>query len=207
MPELILAGAIRGLVSEGKRIARIVDETRPDAVALAVSPEGLRAMEEHLNSEDENAALENFEEEIYVAGLEAFGEVIKPPPCFSEAWKSASAIDLPVEPLDMNDDKYTNAFCRNISTLEMVSQGRCQRRIAKHKFQATSPKEFVLEFDSIVNRQKGHQKLEREREEYMVMKINKLTNKYEKVLAVVELERVDGVKRGLDQLTIQYKLV
>lgn len=204
MSEVVLAGAVRGLVSEGVRVANIVGDIRPELLALAVSLEGLEAMKEHLDTSEESAELENVEEEIYVAGLEAFGEVKKPPPCYSEAWKAATQMKLAVEPLDMNDEKYTNAFCRNISTLEMVSQGRCQRRIMRHKFQAKTAEEFVLEFDSVVNKQKGYKKLEREREEHMAMRIGKLAKKYEKMLAIIEVERLEGVKRGLESLGISF---
>ena len=111
---------------------------------------------------------------------------------------------MPIKALDMNDEQYTNAYCRNISTLEMVSQGRGQRRIARHQFAAQTAEEFVLEFDSIVNKQKGYKKLEQEREEFMAMKIGKLAKKHEKVLAIVELERLGGVKEALGTLEISF---
>lgn len=205
MPSVMLIGAIRGLVSEGDRVGGLLRTNRPDAIGLVVSKEGLQAMNEHLKSnEEENAMLENVEEEIYVAGLEAFGEVMKPPPCYAEAWKVCEELNIPAEPLDMNDDQYTNAYCRNISTFEMMTQGRAQRRIVRHKFQANTPQEYVLEFDSVVNRQKGYQNLEAEREEYIAVNVKKLSKKHGNVAAVVELERLDGVKKALDVLGVTY---
>jgi pheromone shutdown protein TraB len=208
MSSVVLIGAVRGLVSEGERVANVLKESKPEAVGLAISKEGLQAMKEHMETaEEKKAELENIEEEIYVAGLEAFGEVRKPPPCYAEAWKTAVALNIPAEPLDLNDDQYTNAYCRNISTLEMMTQGRAQRRIARHKFEATTPEEYVLEFDSVVNRQKGCQRLEAEREEYIAVNIKKLAKKHANTAAVVELERLEGVKRALGALGVSYTLI
>jgi hypothetical protein len=205
MSSVVLIGAIRGLVSEGERVKDIIRSNRPSVIGLAISAEGLAAMEEHLKSADDtNAELENLEEEIYVAGLETFGEVRKPPPCYSEAWETAIELKIPVESLDLNDEQYTNAYCRNISTLEMMTQGRSQRRIVKHQFESTTAREFVVEFDSVVNRQKGYQKLEAEREEYMALRIKKLSKDHQKVTTVVELERLEGVKSALDVLGVSY---
>jgi hypothetical protein len=198
MVDVMLAGAIRGLVSEGEWIIKEIHEFRPDTVALSISKEGLIAMRSHLDSGAEEAGLDNLEEEIYVAGLEAFGEVRKPPPCFAGALNTAVELGIQVEPLDLDDEEYTNAYCRNISTLEVISQGRCQRRIARHRFQARSAEEFVLEFDEIVNRQKGFQKLEVEREEHMATEVARLASNRNCVLAIIEIERLQGVVRALE---------
>jgi len=207
MSSVLIIGAVRGLVSEGERVYDIIMQNRPDVVGLAISEEGLDAMKEHLDSTGgKNAELENLEEVIYVAGLEAFGEVRKPPPCFSKAWTAAKNLTITAEPLDLNDEQYTNAYCRNISTLEMMTQGRGQRRIVKHQFQATSAQEFVLEFDAVVNRQKGYRKLEAEREEFMALRIKKLTQDNQKVMAVIELERLEGVMKALDVIGVSYSM-
>ncbi len=198
MVDVMIVGAIRGLVSEGNWVSTLIRDRRPEVVALSISKEGLAAMGLHLSSEDEEAGLDNLEEEIYVAGLEAFGEVKKPPPCFAEAFGVAEEIGIPVEPLDLDDEEYTNAYCRNISTLEVISQGRCQRRIARHRFQATTAEEFVLEFDGIVNSQKGFKRLEGEREGHIATGISGLAAKQGVVLAVVEIERLAGVVRNLE---------
>ena len=164
-------------------------------------------MKEHMEQNDANAAsLDNLEEDVYVAGLEDFGEVIKPPPCFSRAVIVAEKSNIQIEPLDMDDEQYTNAFCRNVSTLEMMSQGRCGRRMARHAFTATTPEDFVMEFDSIANHPKGFKRLEKEREEHMAMKISELAEKYEAVLAIVELERLAGISNALNEIGCNHRM-
>ena len=204
---LLIVGAVRGLVSEGERVEELIQKEMLDVVGLAISKEGLTALREHLeHNETNDAPLDNLEEEVYVAGLEAFGEVRKPPPCFSRAVKIAKKNNIRIEPLDMDDEQYTNAFCRNISTLEMMSQGHCGRRMARHTFTAATPEEFVMEFDSIANRSKGFRGLEKEREEHMAMKISELAGKYDDVLAIVELERLAGVSNALKEIGCAHHL-
>ncbi len=206
--EMLILGAVRGLVSEGEWVEKVVRTEMPEIVGLGISKEGLTALKEHMRHDDLNdAPLDNLEEELYVAGLEAFGKVRKPPPCFSRALTIANKNNIEIEPLDMDDEQYTNAFCRNVSTLEMMSQGRCGRQIARHTFTTTTPEDFVMEFDSIANRSKGFKRLEKEREEHMAMKISELAGKYNAVLAIVELERLAGVSDALNEMECLHRIV
>jgi len=205
--EILLAGAIRGLVSEGEWVSGQIRNKKPSLVCLSISKEGLSAMRSHIHTGEEEAGLDNLEEEIYVAGLGAFGEVKKPPPCFADAFGTANELGIPVEPVDMDDEEYTNAYCRNISTIEVISQGRCQRRIARHQFQAKTAEEFVLEFDEIVNRQRGFQRLEAEREKFVASGIARLAAGNDSMLAVLEIERLPGVVRNLEESGIAFEVL
>jgi pheromone shutdown protein TraB len=102
----------------------------------------------------------------------------------------------------MNDEEYTDAFCRNVSTFELYRQSRGSKRLIRREFKASTPEEFVLEFDTMVNRLEGYRKLEEDREKHMADKLLKLSKKWKSVLAVIELERLEGVKallgKGLD---------
>ncbi len=55
MIDVMLAGAIRGLVSEGNWVSTLIRDRRPGIVALYISKEGLAAMRLHLSTEDEEA--------------------------------------------------------------------------------------------------------------------------------------------------------
>ena len=106
MSGVVLVGAVKGLVSEGERVSGLLRERDPDVIALAISPEGFQAMKAHLRIAEEEAGLDNLEEEIYVAGLEVFGEVRKPPPCFADAYEVAKELGKDVETLDLDDEEY-----------------------------------------------------------------------------------------------------
>ncbi len=200
MGAIHLMGAVRGLVAEGERVAAAIQNLVPEAIALSISPEGLQAMEKHDSSKPDKSEPSNPEEEIYIQGLSAFGEVVKPPPCFSMALEQAKAKNVPIRALDMDDEHYTLAYCKHVGTMDMIRQGHGRKSMPKHRFASKTPEEFVLEWDGLVNRLKGYRDLEDSREEWLAKGISKLAGKSGSVLAIVELERLEGVRRCLESM-------
>lgn len=188
-----LLPVVRGLPSEAAAVDRAIGSVRPDIVALSIGPEELQTLRYYdggpLNPE-------NFEEEIYVAGLSAWEAPIKPPPCFSEAIRSAEAHGARVEAIDMDEVQYTDAYVESVSALELVFQGRLERRLRKKRFRATTPREFVLEWDAEVNGSPGFRQLQSRREAFFVSRLRELATAGS-VLAIVEVERADGVLAAL----------
>jgi len=203
--QIILVGAVRGLASEGERVSEIFQKFKPDVVGISISKESIQAMAEHLNSNNELPEPANMEEEMYIEGLSMFGEVIRPPPCYSKIWKLATNEDLPVKGLDMDDEHFTSAFCKYVSTLEMVRQSRCERKWARHAFQAQTPEEFVIEWDAVINSLAGYQNLEKAREEWVAKGICQLVKNYDKTLIVVELERLAGIQKFLHEMECEFQ--
>jgi len=205
--KIFIVGAVRGLVSEGDRVLSIIQKTVPTVIGLSVSKEGLMAMRDSANSEIIDARPSNIEEEIYMDELSEFGDVIKPPPCFSMAMKAAGQFRIPVEPLDMDDEHYTAAYCKYVSTLDMMRQGRSGKFFLKHLFLAKTPEEFVIEWDDLVNRLKGYRELERAREEWLAKGVCRLAKKHEKTLVIIELERLAGMSDHLKAVDCDFEVV
>jgi hypothetical protein len=205
--QVFIVGAVRGLVSEGERVFSIVQSKLPSVVGLSVSKEGMIAMKDAANPEIKGAGPANIEEEIYINWLSKFGEVIKPPPCFSMALKAADQSRIPVEPLDMDDEHYTAAYCKYISTLDMMRQGKSEKFYSKHVFQSKKPEDFVIEWDCLVNRLKGYRELEMAREEWLAKGACRLAKKHEKTLIVVELERLAGISGYLKTMECNFEVV
>ena len=205
--QLFIVGAVRGLISEGDRVISIIHKIMPMAVGLSVSTEGLDAMKDPANSKIQNAGPNNAEEEIYIDGLSEFGEVVKPPPCFLMAMKAAIQSKISIEPLDMDDEHYTAAYCKYVSTLDMMRQGRSEKFFLKHVFLAKTPEEFVIEWDGLVNRLKGYKELERAREEWLAKGAVRLAKKHAKTLVIVELERLTGVIDYLKTMDCDFEIV
>lgn len=185
---------VRGLPSETSVVARAIDATAPAVVALSIGPEELATLRTY-----DGPALgpENFEEEVYVAGLSAWETPIKPPPCFSEAIRAADARDIRVEALDMDDVTYTENYVDCVSALEVIFQGRLERHLAKKHFRATNPRDFVLEWDKEVNGSPGFARLQARREAFLTSRLREIAETGGTVLAVIEVERVKGVLAAL----------
>lgn len=191
---LHLLPVVRGLTSEAATVRQAFQSSDPDAVALSISPEemeGLRAQP------DVDMPPANFEEELYVRELSRFGEVRKPPPCFVEALRLAQTTRRPLMALDMGDAQYTEAYTRNIGTVELILHSRGARRLRASSFPARTPEDLVLLLDGVFNGSKGFRALEMDRESYMARQLRNLAATYARPLALVEVERARGVKRAL----------
>jgi hypothetical protein len=188
-----LLSVVRGPPSEADVVRRAIEAAQPTIVALSIGPEELQ----HLRSWD-GTPLEpdNFEEEVYVAGLSAWEPPVKPPPCFSAAIRSADARGARVEAIDMDEPSYTDAYVDCVSALELVFQGRLERRLRKKRFRATTPREFVLEWDAEVNGSAGFRRLQARREAFFASRLRALSGEG-RTLAVIEVERSAGVLEAL----------
>ncbi|MFQ6127421.1 MAG: hypothetical protein ACE5QW_00730 [Thermoplasmata archaeon] len=188
---------IRGLVSEAREVDRAVQETKPDALGICVSKEELKTLDALGGQRTEPSSSH---EEAYMRGLERFGEVRKPPPCYSEGLSMAKRLRIPCIALDMDESLYSEAYCTFVSVVDVMRQTRDSRVVLEKEFQAQSPEEFVLELDAYVNRHKGFERLERERERYIALRLSKMQGKWSRILALVEVERANGVIENLERL-------
>ena len=203
--QIFLIGAVRGLISQGELVVEAIRDVQPNIIGMSISTESIQAMAEHLKSNSDLPEPANFEEEMYIEGLSEFGEVIRPPPCFSEAWKISEKMSIQIKGLDMDDEHFSTAFCKYINSIEMIRQGRCNKKWARHGYVSKTAQEFVLEWDRVINWLQGYKNLEQAREQWMAKGISKLSEKHEKVLAIVEYERFAGVKGALDELGYDYQ--
>jgi len=185
---------VRGLPSETSTVADAIRTTNPNVVALSIGPEELQTLRVYHGGPLEP---ENFEEEIYVAGLSAWEPPLKPPPCFTEAIRIAEKRGTRLEALDMDEVTYTENYVDCVSTLEIVFQGRLQRKLAKKRFDANTPKDFVLAWDAEVNRPPGFARLQTNREAFMAVRLRQIAADGSSVLAVIEVERTKGVLAAL----------
>lgn len=188
-----LLPVVRGLPSEAETVRRAIEETRSAIVGLSIGPEELQ----NLRAWDgKPLGPDNFEEEIYVAGLSAWEPPVKPPPCFSAAIRFAKERGARVEPIDMDEVLYTDTYVDCVSALELLFQGRLEKRLRKKRFRATSPTEFVLEWDAEVNGSPGFRRLQQKREAYFASRLRDLAREGP-TLAIIEAERVKGVLAAL----------
>ncbi len=191
--EIAILPVVKGLVSEEEAVARAIAEVRPDLVAVSISKEELAA----LRDKDQYDRYELSDlEDTYAAFLEAFGEVRVPPPCFVRSLDICTENGIAILPLDMNDEVFTEAYCENVRTGDMIKESLFSSRAGKKKYDLSSAQAFARSWDQRVNR-KGFRKLETARERHMASVLRTLATKYHNILAVVECERADGVEAFL----------
>jgi hypothetical protein len=193
--EIAILPAVKGLVSEGDAVAAAIREHMPDAVGISVSKEELEALrDKSIYGDYEMSSLE----EAYAENLSSFGDVELPSPSYVSALEACEELGIPIIPLDMNDADYTEAYCQHIKAADMVRDSLFSRSIGRRRFDLSSPRAFVLDWDRRVNGTKGFRQLQQEREEHMAVALRHMGRRYRRILAVIEAERADGVHSQLD---------
>src|SRR2546430_3747853 len=190
-----LLSVVRGLPSETLTVRRAIESVRPEVIGLSIGPEELRTLRSY---DGGPLAPENFEEEIYVAGLSAWEPPIKPPPCFSDAIKAADARGVPIEAIDMDEVTYTDNYVDCVSAFEVMFQGRLEKRLTKKRFRAANPRDFVLEWDAEVNGSPGFRRLQARREAFMAGGLRRGAAARPSILAIIEVERAQRGRAALE---------
>ncbi len=181
---------VRGLPSEADKVAESIGAWRPSIVALSVSPEELETLRRYGGG---NLEPDTTEDEVYVAGLSVWEEPVMPPPCFTRAVREAVARHVRLEAVDMDEEAYADAYTACVSTVEIILQGRLESRLLKKRFHVSTPEDFAIAWDREINRTAGFARLQKERERFIAARLRGFAQGTARVLAVVEVERVNGV--------------
>lgn len=191
-------GSVYGLTSEISEVHRAFKNARPEVVALPIPEEELEGLKAISDGEDVKIELSRYEE-IYARNLALFGEVRVPPPSLVEAFEICKEKSIPIVAIDMDDYDYTTTYINNITTMQLLRHSIRVKRLRKKKFRSSNPVDFAFEWDKTVNKLKGFKVLEMRREEYMAERLVELADEHSRILAVVELPRMEGILRKVKE--------
>ncbi len=195
-----LLGTVKGLSSERDLVRSTVKMADPDRICIHIGREEMEGLAAVVDGEVENTYLSSYER-IYARKLSVFGEVQVPPPSIVEAFRISRDLDIDCVPLDIDEESFSSSYTDLIGPLTMINQSLRLKRINRRKFKAGSAEEFVKEWDGVVNRARGFRKLEELREKHMASEIASNCEGHDRVLCILELERLEGVKRELERIT------
>ena len=193
---IYLLGTVQGLVSEKDKVRKAFLMNKADAIAVGISKEMLKGLEDAVEKRVEKVFVSNVNE-IFARKLAAFGEVQVPPPSLVEAYKISKDYGISIIPIDMDEDDYQDSFIKAVSGLDYYRHIFRIRSLQKKKFRCETPEEFVQAWDRYLGRIKGFRMLEWNREVFMAEKLRELSKEYDKLLAVVELEREAGIAKKI----------
>jgi pheromone shutdown protein TraB len=100
----------------------------------------------------------------------------------------------------MNDEKYADIFTKTVTTFHLIRHSFRVKRLRKRKFNSPDARSFVLDWDAQINKVKGYREIEEARERYIAENIMYLSKEHSRVLAVLELERLDGIYTKLKEM-------
>jgi hypothetical protein len=97
----------------------------------------------------------------------------------------------------MDDDAFTDAFCENISTSQLMRHSLRVKKLRRKRFKADNAEDFVFEWDKEINKLKGFRTVEGKREIHMAGELSELARDHKRILGLIELQRASGVYREL----------
>ena len=185
---------VKGLVSYSEEI-RNIDIKEYDAAAVALGIEEAESIRRRSEIEGEYEPSDL--DIVYTHLLKDFGTVDMPDPSFTALIDMCTENDIPVIPLDMNDEDYTKLYCDTVTTLEFLKEKRIIKKAMKRRFDKSSPEAFVTGWDSLLNEIKGYAKMSLYREEYIAGQMLDTARYRKHVIVILEYERMDGILRRL----------
>ncbi len=194
--KLHLLPVIHGLAGEDAKVRDAFEKVKPDCIAIGVAPEDIEIMSEIEGNEEFEISLQH---QYYLMHLSKYGKVSIPPSDIKTACEIAHNHNIPLETIDINDEEYAELITKNVSIFALLKHSRKIKKMAKKKFKAKTAEEFVYEWDNEINTIKSFKKIEEEREEKMIFNLIELCKKYEKILAIIPLEKYDGLVRRLER--------
>ena len=200
--KIVILGSVYGLVEDGELIKKIIKKEEPDAIALGISREDLEVLVNEEFDKKNNDMLGydvnyniNTESDDYIEGLLKLGKVSLPSPDLINTIKYSQDFSIDLVPIDLDDEEYSEILCKNVSSIQLILFSR--KRVVKVK--SSNANDFSKEWDRKKHGKKGFKKINDMSENLMAKRIIKLSEKHNRILAVVDLPRLDGVVENIEK--------
>ena len=187
--EIRILSTVKGLVSESDIVESEIESFDPDLVALGIGPEEVNGTREWNGEPYDMSGWD----EIYGLSLRKIvGDkgVKLPPPSFSTAIKVSDSKKIDVVGIDMDEESFTEAYTKNISTWQLFKRGRLEKSMSKAGIEGKTPEEIALNMESSIRELSGFANLERERVKTMAENLRVQSETRKKILSIIEISNV-----------------
>ena len=187
--EIRILSTVKGLVSESDIVESEIESFDPDLVALGIGPEEVNGTREWNGEPYDMSGWD----EIYGLSLRKIvGDkgVKLPPPSFSTAIKVSDSKKIDVIGIDMDEESFTEAYTKNISTWQLFKRGRLEKSMSKAGIEGKTPEEIALNMESSIRELSGFANLERERVKTMAENLRVQSETRKKILSIIEISNV-----------------
>lgn len=195
--EVTLFGGIKGLVSQGEALRKSLEEKRPDVIFISISPEHVEGLSRFMKDPYE-IILSDYEI-IYGVHLSVYGDVMTPPPIYTEPIKYSEENDIEIIGLDMKEEDFSKLYSKKVGTFDLVRHSVRKRRLLKADFKDTTPEEFVTAWDNRVNRIRALREIDAVRLDKMESLLMEYLSdsRWKTAFVVVDFEFYDGFRKFL----------
>ena len=187
--EIRILSTVKGLVSESDIVESEIESFDPDLVALGIGPEEVNGTREW---DGEPYDMSGWDEIYGLSLRKIVGDkgVKLPPPSFSTAIKVSDSKKIDVIGIDMDEESFTEAYTKNISTWQLFKRGRLEKSMSKAGIEGKTPEEIALNMESSIRELSGFSNLERERVMTMAENLRVQSETRKKILSIIEISNV-----------------
>jgi len=187
--EIRILSTVKGLVSESDIVESEIESFDPDLVALGIGPEEVNGTREW---DGEPYDMSGWDEIYGLSLRKIVGDkgVKLPPPSFSTAIKVSDSKKIDVIGIDMDEESFTEAYTKNISTWQLFKRGRLEKSMSKAGIEGKTPEEIALNMESSIRELSGFANLERERVKTMAENLRVQSEIRKKILSIIEISNV-----------------
>ena len=184
-----ILSTVKGLVSESDIVESEIESFDPDLVALGIGPEEVNGTREW---DGEPYDMSGWDEIYGLSLRKIVGDkgVKLPPPSFSTAIKVSDSKKIDVIGIDMDEESFTEAYTKNISTWQLFKRGRLEKSMSKAGIKGKTPEEIALNMESSIRELSGFANLERERVKTMAENLRVQSETIKKILSIIEISNV-----------------
>jgi len=194
--QIRILSTIKGLVSEANVVESEIENYKPDLVALGIGPEEVQGTREW---DGEPYDMSGWDEIYGLSLRKIVGDkgVKLPPPSFTTAIKISDSKKIEVMGIDMDEEAFTEAYTKNISTWQLFKRGRLEKSMSKVGIKGVTPEEIAINMESSIRELTGYANLEIERVKAMVENLLLQSASRDKILAIIEISNVSEVVKQL----------
>ena len=187
--EIRILSTVKGLVSESDIVESEIESFDPDLVALGIGPEEVNGTREW---DGEPYDMSGWDEIYGLSLRKIVGDkgVKLPPPSFSTAIKVSDSKKIDVIGIDMDEESFTEAYTKNISTWQLFKRGRLEKSMSKAGIEGKTPEEIALNMESSIRELSGFANLERERVKTIAENLRVQSETRKKILSIIEISNV-----------------
>lgn len=186
--ELNVYSGVKGLVSHGAQLKKLLDDQSPDVLLITISQGEIEGLAAFIHDPFE-MNLSDYEI-IYGVRLSKYGEVMTPPPIYVEAVKYLIDTAKTGIGLDMPQERFDSLYSQSMKPRHLIRHSIRKKRILNYDFKDTNEYEFSEKWIKRVNAVKGLARIDETRLDYMSGEIlNFAANSYTpKNLVVADYE-------------------
>ena len=198
--DIKIVGIVKALKSYGDLVEKLIRDYNFIEILLSTTNEDINGIRGFIKAPFE-ISLDDLEI-MYEQLMKNFGETSVPPEAYVRAVKLADERGLKIRGIDIPEGDYEDLYVKFIDIKDIILLSLRKNRLMKKKWSIDNPEKTSLEWDEEVSKG-GYRRLENEREKFMANQI--ALSQSERILVIIEIERLSGVINYLKNQMPEYK--